>query len=654
MTDHAEDSNRSANREFADVLAVNLERRRVLRQGAALGAAVLVAPLATGAGAATRRLHDVAPDKFLPAHLPPRPGFAPVAVTRADTVTVPPGYTARPFLPWGQPLMTDGPAYRDGGLNTAEEQAAQIGMHHDGMHYFSFGARPGRPQRGVLAINHEYTDAVYLHAEGTGTAGAPRTAQQVAKEIAAHGVTLIEIAERDPGEWETVDSRYNRRITAATPMELSGPARGHAKLRTPYSPGGTHTRGTINNCASGATPWGTYLTCEENWAGYHVNKDATQPREHARYGVPRTASEYGWESTEARFDATALGADAGQDFRNGPNTFGWVVEIDPFRPNAMPKKRTALGRFGHEGAVFAPVRPGQRMTVYMGDDARNEYIYKFVTDGVWLPAPQFVAEDVLDHGTLYVARFNDDGSGDWLPLDVLDPAFQAAARAAGVEFADQADLLINTRLAADVIGATKMDRPEWGAIDPLDGTVYFTLTNNSARTAAQVSASNPRGPNAFGHIVRWREEDDRHDATAFAWDIFVLSGTDEDSAVLPGEAGTRKLGADNIHASPDGLWFDRGGLLWIQTDMSGAQLASGPFGNNQMLAADPATGDIRRFLVGPVGSEVTGITATPDLKTLFVNIQHPAEGSHWPDGGEARPRSATVIVTKDDGGIVGS
>jgi len=227
-------------------------------------------------------------------------------------------------------------------------------------------------------------------------------------------------------------------------------------------------------------------------------------------------------------------------------------------------------------------------------------------------------------------------------------------RQSGTVFADQGEVLVNTRLAADIAGATRMDRPEWGAVDPLDGTVYFTLTNNSARTAAQADAANPRGPNAYGHIVRWRERDDRHDARRFDWDIFVLSGPASDSAVLPGDGGDRKLDAGNIHASPDGLWFDRGGLLWIQTDMSGSQLSSGPFGNNQMLAADPATGDIRRFLVGPVGSEVTGITSTPDLRTLFVNIQHPAEGSHWPDGGNARPRSAMVIVTRDDGGIVGT
>jgi secreted PhoX family phosphatase len=651
----AEDSNRSANREFADVLAVNLGRRKMLQSSLAVAAGGLtMAPLARAVAAATSGMPALAGDKFLPGVLPLRPGFAAVEVTRADTITVPPGYTAKPFLAWGEPLSADGPAYRDGGLNPAADQELQLGMHHDGMHYFPISPRPGRPNRGLLAINHEYVDGVYLHPAGATAPGGVRPADEVRKEIAAHGVSIVEVAERDPGDWEIVHGRYNRRITAATPMEIAGPARGSALLRTAYSPNGTATRGTVNNCASGPTPWGTYLTCEENWATYHVNKDATLPREHARYGVPRTASDYLWETVDERFDATTKGADATQDYRNAPNTFGWVVEIDPFRPNSTPRKRTALGRFGHEGAWFAPARVGQRMTVYMGDDARNEYIYKFVTDGVWLPAMHEVSADVLDHGTLYVARFNDDGTGEWLALDFADARFRAAAAAAGVSFADQADVLVNTRLAADVAGATKMDRPEWGAVDPIDGTVYFTLTNNSARTAAQVNASNPRGPNAFGHILRWREEDDRHDALRFDWEIFLLAGTETDSAVLPGQNANRKLAAQNIHASPDGLWFDRGGLLWIQTDMSGTQLNAGPFGNNQMLAADPASGEIRRFLVGPLGSEVTGITATPDLRTLFVNIQHPAEGSSWPDGGTARPRSSTVIVTKNDGGIIGS
>jgi secreted PhoX family phosphatase len=648
-----EHSNPSDNREFADVLAVNLSRRQMLGGTIASLAALSVAPAARALPASSAVTAPTL-DKHLAAPLPPRPAFMPVATTRADTITVPPGYRARPFLAWGEPIFAAEPAYLDGGLNTAAEQAVQIGMHHDGMHYFPISRRAGRPGRGLMAINHEYVDLEFLHPEGASVVEGRRPAEQVEKEIAAHGVSIVEIRERDPGDWELVPGRFNRRITAATPMQLTGPVRGSALVRTLYSPNGTATRGTLNNCASGPTPWGTYLTCEENWAGYHVNKDVTRPREHTRYGVPSSASDYLWETVDPRFDASTRASSAVGDFRNGPNTFGWVVEIDPFDPGSTPKKRTALGRFGHEGAWFAPVAIGDPMVVYMGDDARNEYIYKFVTRDPWLPAPQRPDPDALDHGTLYVARFNDDGTGDWLALDLADAAFRAAAAAKGVTFVDQADVLVNTRLAADVLGATKMDRPEWAAVDPGSAEVYMALTNNSARTAAQADAANPRGPNAYGHIIRWREQDDRSHALAFTWDIFALSGTETDSAVLPALGEARKLDAGSIHASPDGLWFDAGGLLWIQTDMSGSQLNAGPFGNNQMLAADPATGDIRRFLVGPPGSEVTGITATPDLRTLFVNIQHPGEGSHWPDGGSARPRSATVIVTREDGGLIGT
>lgn len=415
------------------------------------------------------------------------------------------------------------------------------------------------------------------------------------------------------------------------------------------------TRGTLNNCAHGWTPWGTYLTCEENWAGYYVNRDAQRPREHTRYGVATTNSRYRWEQVEERFDCSTRGATAADDFRNEVNTQGWVVEINPYLPNSVPKKRTALGRFAHEGVWFAPFRPGNPAVCYMGDDAQNEYIYKFVSARPWVPL--LTDPDILETGTLYVAKFNDDGTGEWLPLDINDANFRARAAAANVTFSDQGDVLLNTRLAADVAGGTRMDRPEWGAVDPRTGQVYMTLTNNSARTAAQVNAANPRGPNPFGHIIRWREQNDDAKALRFEWSLLLLSGTETDSRNFVAGPDAR-LTAASIHASPDGLWFDRAGLLWIQTDMSGSQQSSGPFGENAMLAMDVRTGDIRRFFVGPSGQEVTGVDTTPDLRTMFVNIQHPQEGRPndvpWPDGPGTRPRSATVVVTKNDGGIIGT
>jgi uncharacterized protein len=580
----------------------------------------------------------------------------------------------------------------------------------------------------------------------------------VRKEVAAHGVSVVEVKKSD-GTWDVVYGNYNRRITAGTPMELRGPVRGSELAKTKYSPNGTMTRGTINNCAHGYTPWGTYLTCEENWAGYfvgiqaqrisalydalgYVGNDIRQgnyfarvdavkgiigtigetvdqkftnnvytqagntltsagrsllgeletllatygidiplPREQSRYGVPVFAR-YGWNIAESgedeyvRFDTAVKGADATGDYRNEANCQGWVVEIDPFDPGSVPIKRTALGRFAHEGCIFAPPQPGQPLAFYMGDDAQNEYIYKFVTKARYHKG---MTGDALDEGTLYVARFNDDGSGEWLALDIHDRNFQRAAAVAGVEFKDQADVLVNTRLAADVVGATKMDRPEWGAAHPQTREVYMTLTNNSARTPAAIDAANPRGPNPFGHIIRWREQGNRAFATKFEWDIFVLAGPQGDSQVLPGEGGPA-LTEDNIFASPDGVWIDQFGIAWIQTDMSGSQQAgtgSNPnFGENSMLAANPLTGDIRRFLSGPLNQETTGVVSTPDGTSLFVNFQHPGDRSsatsftsNWPDSGVIyrhpgdpvpvvdpkglRPRSATIVITREDGGIVG-
>ncbi|MGQ0801937.1 MAG: PhoX family protein [Pseudomarimonas sp.] len=653
-----EDSNRSNNRYFSDVLAVNLSRRGVLAGGIGLAAACALGvrpALASGLSDSVVAKDLLVNPHFSKAEIKSilaRPGFAAVAVNRSNQITVPAGYSARVMFAWGEPIAADGPVYLDGGLNSGADQEMQIGMHHDGIHYFPLINRPQREQRGVLVMNHEYIDQPQMHRNGATTVNGIRNADEVRKEIAAHGVSVLEIVQRG-GVWQRAFTFRDRRITGSTPMEITGPLRGNAKLRTAFSPSGTQARGTLNNCGHGTTPWGTYLTCEENWAGYFVNRDASRPREHTRFGVPSTASRYGWETVEPRFNASSVGASAEADFRNEPNTFGYIVEIAPFNPTSTPKKRTAMGRFAHEGSVFAPPQVGKPVVFYSGDDSQNEYIYKFVTRGVYVPFLGVV--DLLETGTLYVARFNDNGTGSWLPLDINDAGFRAAASAANVSFADQADVLLNTRLAADVVGATKMDRPEWGAIDPANGEVYFTLTNNSSRTAAQAAPANPRGPNPFGHIIRWREAGNDHTASTFAWNLFALSGPQDNSRVLPATLN-QPLSADGIHASPDGLWFDPAGLLWIQTDMSGSQLSAGPFGNNAMLAANPVTGEVKRFLTGPVGCEVTGITYSGDMRTAFVNIQHPGEDGTlgWPDGGNTRGRSATVVITKNDGGVIGT
>lgn len=645
--DH-EDSNRSDNPHFSEILETTISRRKLL--GGGVGLAVSAGLFAqSGLSQAISRATSAAGGTASPKAIAAM-AFTAVPVGRADDIVVPTEYSAQVLLPWGTPITGSYPAYLDGGLNSGADQEQQMGMNHDGMHFFPMSANAADANtHGLLVMNHEYIDENALHPSGQTATNGIRDIDQVRKEIAAHGVAIVEIRKQGDTWGPVIGSAYNRRITGATPMRIGGPVRGNAKLRTSDSPDGTTTRGTLNNCSMGYTPWGTYLTCEENWAAYFVNR-GERPREQVRYGVPTVTSRYGWDTVEPRFDTTPNGTTASNDYRNEANAFGWIVEIDPFNPQSSPIKRTAMGRFGHEGVVFAQPRPGKPVVAYMGDDSQNEYIYKFVSRLPYLTGSS-TNRSLLDQGILYVAKFNDDGSGDWLPLDVRSSAFRAAALKAGVLFDDQADVLLNTRLAADVVGATRMDRPEWGAVDPTTGMAYFTLTNNSSRTAANVDEANPRGPNAYGHIIRFLDGQTRTTDRRFTWDIFLLAGPTTDSFDPNGKA----LTADNIMASPDGLWFDDSGLLWIETDMSGSQLASGPFGNNMMLVANPVTGEIKRFLVGPVGCEVTGVVTTPDRKTLFLNIQHPGESgvSTWPDRG-IKPRSATVVVTRKDGGIVGS
>ncbi len=652
-------TNFSDNPTFEQVVSA---RRQFLKGSLAAAVATVFGGTLAGCNSSGTAAPVTLPEAVKPTPAPVLLNFKAIATNRLDAVTVPEGYSARAFLPMGTPLTGNYPAYKEGGLNTGAEMEQQVGAHHDGMHFFPLDARAEgkNSNEGLLVFNHEYCEPATLHQNGP--TGAPRPSDEVRKEVAVHGVTVAHIKKDAAGQFQLVQgSPLNRRITGATPMEIAGPARGDGKMVTKYSPDGTRARGTLNNCGNGWTPWGTYLTAEENWAGYFMNADATQPREHKRYGVGTKNGRYSWETADSgadvyqRFNASTIATDANRDYRNEPNTFGWIVEIDPFNPDSVPQKRTALGRFGHEGVVFQPPVEGQPVVFYSGDDSTFEYIYKYVSKAPYFKAT--AGSHLLNDGTLYVAKFNADGSGEWLALDFNSEKFRAAALAKSVEFVSQADVLINTRLAADVVGATKMDRPEWGTVHPTTGEVYFTLTNNTGRTAAQTDKANPRANNATGHIIRWRERGSVQ-AQSFDWDIFLLAG--DVGTETPGTG--LKLTADNHLASPDGLAFDHNGLLWIQTDMSGSQQSDGPYGNNQMLVADSKTRQIKRFLVGPVDCEVTGISFTPDMKTMFINIQHPGDRStptkltsSWPANDKtSRPRSATVIVTKDDGGVIGS
>jgi secreted PhoX family phosphatase len=604
----------------------------------------------------------------------PKIGFAPIPVAELDKIVVPPGYSAKVLVPWGEPIAGAMPAFSLG--NSGADQALQIGQHHDGLHFFPIeGKSPfaGSSKDGLLALNHEYIEPRFMHLSAVGKPltrndvpmlERARTDDEVLKELNAHGVAIVRIRQGADGSWSVVRDERNRRITGLTAMEFTGPARGSDLLKTKFSPTGERGRGTLNNCAHGVTPWNTYLTAEENWAGYFVNHDADLPREHKRYGVATRESRYRWELAAGgkdeyvRFDASAKAASAAADYRNEPNAFGWIVEIDPFNPAHQPSKRTALGRFAHEGVVFAKPVAGKPLVCYSGDDARFEYIYKYVSTAAYDPAT--ANGSLLDDGRLYAARFNSDGTGEWLPLVHGEGTLTAEHG-----FANQAEVLVNTRTAADLQGATKMDRPEWGAIDPKNGQVYFTLTNNNRRTVEQTNPANPRPDNLFGHIIRWMELESDPAATRFNWDLFVIAGPEDDSRKLSG--GT--LGKHSIFACPDGLWFDADRRLWVQTDIGEDSMNLGPlapFGNNAMLCANPVSGEILRFLTGPFGQEITGVVTTPDQRTMFINVQHPGAttsaedfaagkiNSSWPDHDGTVPRSATVVITKDDGGAIGT
>lgn len=634
-------SNPSGNLAFRDIVESRMSRRNLMRGGTVVAAAGFLAGARLAGAGEPAAAHGGG------AHRPGRPGkgllgFRPVPPGDADTVAVPDGYTAQVLIPWGTPIRSGGPAWRKDAANTAAEQAEQIGMHHDGMHFFPLGWGQRGNRRGMLVLNHEYVDTTLLYPDGDGE----MTPEKAAKALAAHGLSAVEI-ERGRHGWRLVDSPRNRRVTGTTPVTFSGPVSGsHPRLAA-----GNPPMGTLNNCSSGRTPWGTYLAAEENFHGYFGTENPSwEPTPaQARYGIS-AGSRYGWHTVDPRFDLAVNGNEA--------NRFGWMVELDPMRPDSTPVKRTALGRCKHEGVEFTESRG--RIVAYSGDDQTDEYIYKFVGDKPWRRYRRR-GESPLDHGTLYVARFDDDGTGHWLPL-----VFGQGPLTAANGWQDQADVLLRTREAADALGATPMDRPEWVAVNPKNQDVYCALTNGTG----EGGAANPRTPNPYGHIIRWTERHGDNAATSFEWDIFVLAGD-------PAYDESVRLEDTSIFGSPDGIGFDRDGRLWIQTDISNssqhrADRGYDHIGNNQMLAADPETGEIRRFLVGPRGCEVTGLAFTPDHRTMFINIQHPGEHtpglglpspspedpravSNWPDfDPDGRPRAATVVIRKRDGGVIGT
>ncbi|MFL6531720.1 MAG: PhoX family protein [Pseudomonas sp.] len=618
---------------------VGLSRRRFIGAGALCGAAMFL-----GGNLLSRSVLAAAVSEGNKRML----GFDGIAAATTDTITLPPGYKASVLISWGQPLQKNAPAFDPSGNGTARAQEVQFGDNNDGMSLFPM---PGDENRALMAINNEYTNYRYLFPHG----GQPQSAEEVHKAQACEGVSVIEI-ERRRGQWQFVqDSRYNRRIHGNTPIRLSGPAAGHDWVKTSADKSGKKVLGTFQNCANGMTPWGTYLTCEENFTDCFGSSKADLKFDDAqkRYGATVTSREINWHPHDPRFDLAKN--------PNELNRHGWVVEIDPFDPKSTPVKRTALGRFKHENAALAQTHDG-RAVVYMGDDERGEFIYKFVSRDRIDHRNAKANRDLLDHGTLYVARFdagdgNPDhpkGKGQWIELSHGKNGLDASKG-----FNGQAEVLIHARLAGSAVGATRMDRPEWIVVSPKDGQVYCTLTNNAKRgeDGQPVDGPNPRAKNVYGQILRWRTDRDDHASNTFEWDLFVVAGNPTVHAGTP-KAGSSNVNAQNMFNSPDGLGFDKAGRLWILTD--GDSSNAGDFagmGNNQMLCADPDTGEIRRFMVGPVGCEVTGISFAPDQKALFVGIQHPGENGgstfpeHLPNG---KPRSSVMVITREDGGVIGA
>ncbi|WP_119422823.1 PhoX family protein [Desertibaculum subflavum] len=629
---------RATEQAIGELIAARLSRRHAL-QGLLAG----VAAGALGSGLGARDAEAAGPSSL---------GFAELPLGLDETHHVAAGYEAQILIRWGDPVIAGAPGFDPASLSAAAQEK-QFGYNCDyiGFHPLPAGSRGG--DHGLLVVNHEYVNSNLMFAGlGSGRNAALQTnLPQVEVELAAHGISVIEIR-KSGGRWALVEgSRYARRITGTTPMTISGPAAGHTKLKTSADPTGTKVLGMLNNCAGGMTPWGTVLTCEENFNGYFGGNTASlsDAKLYERYGIDNTPW-YSWPKHIDRFNVDKE--------PNEPNRFGWVVEFDPYDPDSVPVKRTALGRFKHEGATYA-LAPDGRVVLYQGDDERGDYVYKFVTARAYDPNNRAANANLLDEGTLYVAQFAADGSVKWLPLKHGEGPLTAENG-----FASQADVLINTRGAADAVKATPMDRPEDVETNPVTGRVYVMLTNNTSRKPEQVDRANPRASNAHGHVIEIvppvKDGKLDHAATEAKWEIFLLAGK-------PGiDAGARyhRLTSENGWLScPDNCAFDSKGRLWIATD--GAPVAAGIA--DGVWAADTSgygRGLSKHFFQAPTGAEVCGPCFTPDDQTLFLAIQHPGEdpgstfekpSTRWPDfKADTPPRPSVIAITKTGGGAIGT
>jgi len=761
------DNNTSSNIHFRDILEQRMTRRSLITKTASGAVALALASTLTGCNDDDDNSNSgtapVTPND--PNQKPSKLSFTPVAKNLDDIVTVPEGYQATVIYALGDPINPMLGDWNDNDIPPGPSFQFRSGDCHDGMHFFGLNSATDRfddtvSAQGLLVMNHEYINQTFLHPKGPTKVEGRRPEDEVIRETNAHGVSVVHI-KKDPATQKVEivkNSVFNRRITASTEMNFAGAAAGSSLLATRFSPAGRQTRGTHNNCGNGYTPWGTYLTTEENFIGYFqrsghdeyqrtnaekialkryglgLKKDEPYLYELDEQGAPKkgedgkivyrkdsngnlipniddqgrpvylgASSRYAWETVIGqvesqdlydRWNADVKADQPTQDYRNGPNTFGWMVEIDPFDGRQRPVKRTSLGRFAHEDSACRAVA-GQPLAFYMGDDSKGEYIYKFVSSAVWDPKDVnrgYTAGDkYMNSGKLYVAKFNSDGSGQWIELSYGKNGLNESSST--YPFTSQADVVTFARLAGDAVGATKMDRPEWATVNPVNGEIYVTLTNNSNRgTSYPTDAANPRNyddlkdkktqsGNVNGHIIRFKETDDKTTAETFKWDIYLFGA----EASMASNINLSGLTDNNDLSSPDGMWFDPRGVLWIQTDdgaytdvtncmmlaalpgqIGDGTTATTSSGQQTLMGVKVTDSTLRRFLVGPKQCEITGIAMTPDYKAIFINVQHPGEdsasyatpASHWPatqtdrNNTTARPRSATVVITRKDGGVI--
>lgn len=642
-------TNPTDNRTMGEIIAARFSRRGFLKGSLAVSAiAATVSPLALVSADQARAAEGSA---F---------AFDELEAGIDDKHHVAPGYDADVLLRWGDPVFADSPEF-DPTKQSAQAQAKQFGYNND---YVGYIAIDGSAEHGLLVVNHEYTNphlmfpgiVKIVEKDGKKSADvAPLSKEQVDVEMAAHGGTIVEIR-KDGGKWQVVrDGRLNRRITSNTEMALSGPVAGHDRVKTNADPSGTKVLGTFNNCAGGVTPWGTYVMAEENIHGYFSGELPEGHKEAANYkrlGIPEGA--YEWAAHYDRFDLAKE--------PNEANRFGWIVEVDVNDPTSTPRKRTAMGRFKHEGAESIVAKDG-RVVFYLGDDERFDYAYKFVTSGKFNPNDLAANKDLLDDGTLHVAKFVEDGSVEWLPI-----VFGQGPLTAENGFASQADVLIETRRAADLLGATKMDRPEDIQPNAVNGKVYVMLTNNSKRKADQVDAANPRAENAFGHIIEIAEDGGDFTATKGKWEVLLKCG---DPAVADvGATFSTATTANGWFGMPDNCAVDSAGRLWVATDGQSPKTTGRTDGLWAVDTEGSARATSKLFFRVPIGAEMCGPLFAPDDQTAFVAVQHPGDGgedweafgrpsyyedlsTRWPDFKPDMPvRPAVVAITRQGGGKI--